>query len=122
MNALMIGVALILSSFLSHVYSEQKHRSLEVHLNGSPMYLDDLAKYLKLNPKTIAKESSAHSIRKFFQLNSTSDIFSFSRPLIPVWMTNPIYFLFEKLLQLFAYIANSDEYLELNRLGEVYYF
>ncbi|CAH8435462.1 unnamed protein product [Heterobilharzia americana] len=115
MNALMIGVALILSSFLSHVYSEQKHRSLEVHLNGSP-------KYLKLNPKTIAKESSAHSIRKFFQLNSTSDIFSFSRPLIPVWMTNPIYFLFEKLLQLFAYIANSDEYLELNRLGEVYYF
>ncbi|CAH8824636.1 unnamed protein product [Trichobilharzia szidati] len=57
-----------------------------------------------------AKDTKNESVLK--------SIFLFDKPLVPLWITSPIYFICEKIFQFIAYLAGDDEYREIGPLDQ----
>nr|AAW26729.1 SJCHGC02008 protein [Schistosoma japonicum] len=97
-----------------HIIHNRKNKTQPVKNNTThhPNYTNNDLLMLNEYLKSLGKKNKTQPVN-YEKIDSLSKVFQLKKAFMPVWTLNPLYYIIEKLIQIFAYLVQDDDFYEL---------
>nr|AAW24713.1 SJCHGC01892 protein [Schistosoma japonicum] len=98
-----------------HIIHNRKNKTQPVKNNTThpPNYTNNDLLMLNEYLKSLGNRKNKTQPVNYEKIDSLSKVFQLKKAFMPVWILNPLYYIIEKLIQIFAYLVQDDDFYEL---------
>nr|AAW24951.1 SJCHGC02009 protein [Schistosoma japonicum] len=92
---------------------KNKTQPVKNNTTHPPNYTNNDLLMLNEYLKSLGNRKNKTQPANYEKIDSLSKVFQLKKAFMPVWTLNPLYYIIEKLIQIFAYLVQDDDFYEL---------